>query len=877
MNNRYERVVQKYSKGYNEMKRFALAVSQALLLCSSSVLFCQVTPDTAQGITPYAEYVPGDIDNVNPVNGNLFLKIPLLSYPQRGGKLKLDYYIYYNDKQWQIGNLTVKPQAGVTTYTGNWQPGDPYSTAADSRMGAYVARDQYALMGTDSNNWTTTYPMSSGGYFDVTTTLNGYFVETPDGSKHYLGDSFVQSCYQVSATCPTFSSFVSEFYPATDASGWYPPLIGQSTNSGLSQVLDGNGIRYTGTVISDPNGNEITTSASGWTDTEGRTIQGSLSEPGVLSFPNSNGNQTLSLGTADLTPGIPSSVPSECPKGTTNARTWTVPASQSYGNGEATYYFCYTAVNYQTNFSLASVYPSTSFVYSISEASQSTGSLGQAQLLTAIVLPDGVSMYTFAYDSYLSLTQLGLPSGGTINYTWENLPFAPWTTTAPVSRALKTRTVLPQDSQPSQTWNYHWTLTPTSTGLQCPVYAIVTDPLGNDTEHLIATNCTLTSTGYLFHDLGTTYYAGCGPHDTSTDKVCAPATGTLMKTESYSTSVTSSGGAASGSPSYIPPGHLLANTTTTLTMPGSQGAIVSMVAESLAPAFDSCQVYTYPVTSPTQPENLPTLGGPAPSPTLAQQSNCFLTGQIASATNYDFGSPGSGTFGGTLSSTTTTYKWQSSPATYLASGLMNLASSRITYGAKQAWTAESYMCYDAYGNQTSTQRYPTQPTTSSCSTPPANAIISQTNYNSQGVVTSAIDPNGNTTSVTAFACDGSLPQSVTLPDGDKLAYTYDCNIGKVASVKNQNDLNNNTAGTVYTYNDSLGRVTSISYPDGGSSQVNYNSGSLPLNVTVTTATGEASGPSVTQTEYDGLARKIHTYVTDSISTGVTDTITSDTK
>lgn len=77
---------------------------------------CQETLDMAKGLSSYAEYVPSDIDNVNPVNGNLFLKIPLVSFPQRGGKLRLNYYIYYNDKQWQAG-LTpyTSPVTGAVT------------------------------------------------------------------------------------------------------------------------------------------------------------------------------------------------------------------------------------------------------------------------------------------------------------------------------------------------------------------------------------------------------------------------------------------------------------------------------------------------------------------------------------------------------------------------------------------------------------------------------------------------------------------------------------------------------------------------------------------------------------------------------------------
>src|ERR1035438_212154 len=107
----------------NYVKLHSLATMLAVALTSSSVI-CQVTPDMATGLSPYATYITSDIDNVNPVNGNIFLKIPLLSYPQKGGKLRLNYYIFYNDKQWQA-NLypVISPSNGeIGSIGGQWTP-----------------------------------------------------------------------------------------------------------------------------------------------------------------------------------------------------------------------------------------------------------------------------------------------------------------------------------------------------------------------------------------------------------------------------------------------------------------------------------------------------------------------------------------------------------------------------------------------------------------------------------------------------------------------------------------------------------------------------------------------------------------------------------
>ena len=41
------------------------------------------------------------MDAVNVATGNLFLHIPLVSFPQRGGKLHLDFKIYYSSPSYQ--------------------------------------------------------------------------------------------------------------------------------------------------------------------------------------------------------------------------------------------------------------------------------------------------------------------------------------------------------------------------------------------------------------------------------------------------------------------------------------------------------------------------------------------------------------------------------------------------------------------------------------------------------------------------------------------------------------------------------------------------------------------------------------------------------
>jgi hypothetical protein len=114
-------------------------LSLLLLASFASCAFSQTTPDMATGLSPYATYIPSEIDNINPANGNIFIKIPLLGYPQKGGKLRMNYYIYYNDKQWQA-NLTYNAQS--STVSGAWTPSGISlgSSLAPSPAGVYMWR-----------------------------------------------------------------------------------------------------------------------------------------------------------------------------------------------------------------------------------------------------------------------------------------------------------------------------------------------------------------------------------------------------------------------------------------------------------------------------------------------------------------------------------------------------------------------------------------------------------------------------------------------------------------------------------------------------------------------------------------------------------------
>jgi YD repeat-containing protein len=851
----------------------------ALLLTiglSSSRATCQVTPDMATGLSPYAVYNPSDLDNVNPTNGNIFLKIPLLSYPQKGGKLRLNYYIFYNDKQWQANLYAYMPPSlggGISGINGQWTPAgitQSQSMPTLSAFGVYVARDQFVAY---SLNLSATFSQTYGlaGYSDAYTETAQFLTNTattPDGATHYIGDGVVETvnCGPIVSGCPFAptqdNGYIINQYPATDASGYDqfghdPDGITYGTSSRFQ------GASLSNLAVTDPNGNQITASASGWTDTYNRLIPGTASNPGFEAFPNASNNFSP-LSMSDLIPGEPTSgVPSQCGSASA-ARAWMVPVSGSYENGTATYYLCYTYLNFQTAFDLSTVLPAQTYSYGVFEGSSSTG-MGQALLLTSVVLPDGNS-YTFTYDpQYLSLTSIGLPTGGSISYTWQNVLFYPYPyvnvgspgnwggMVTPVSRALLTRTVSPGDGQPAITTTYHWFITASSTGggqitdggVAFPAYSVVTDSNGNDTEYTLGGKDDGGTfwPSYVITAVGS--YAGCSPHDT----YCTGG-GTRLKSVSYALTPTTSGGASSTSPAFIPqvftvPPSKIVQTATHL--PTTTGDILSAVVNTLVPSYGSCTVYTYPVWGAS---SVPTMPSSTSSP-------CWSTGQFASTSMYDFGSPGSGNFGALLKTESTPYVWQST-STYLQANLLDLLNKDVITNGNGSWIAETDYGYDASpspsgarGNRTSVTPYVTS----------TSKVTSTAQYNSNGIVTLTADPNSNETSYSNFLCNGALPQTVAKAYGsstttpETTTYSYDCNTGKILTVQDPN-----LETTTYSYADPLSRVNGASYPDGGGASVNYSDvtspDTFPLTMTVTTITGETSaGPEVSTTTYDGLARK----------------------
>ena len=129
-------------------------------------------PDFSSGFTPYQSYHGGDIDSINTGTGSLNLHIPLISFPQRGGRLRLNFSINYNSSTVKRSYLGPEAQGYY-----QWSEVDtnyPSVTVVDDQD--YGLYQQKAC----TPNPPCTHPTQEVDYYF-------YAVTGPDGAQHVMG------------------------------------------------------------------------------------------------------------------------------------------------------------------------------------------------------------------------------------------------------------------------------------------------------------------------------------------------------------------------------------------------------------------------------------------------------------------------------------------------------------------------------------------------------------------------------------------------------------------------------------------------------------------------------------------------------------------
>lgn len=190
-------------------------------------LEAQETPSVDQGLKAYGSFHGADIDSIILTNRKLNLHIPLISYPQRGGRLHAGFFVSFGNPYFIKNTICIGFPTTCKTFYGPSTPGVQIKADFD------VTAESYLISG-----------------------VTHYLVRTPDGAAHNVENT-------------------SNGYVSLDATGFhYDP------NSNIA--IDRKGVQYFFSTsgpevyspgkIEDPSGNTITGTSTAWTDTLGRTL-----------------------------------------------------------------------------------------------------------------------------------------------------------------------------------------------------------------------------------------------------------------------------------------------------------------------------------------------------------------------------------------------------------------------------------------------------------------------------------------------------------------------------------------------------------------------------------------------------------------------------
>ena len=415
---------------YLRMMRWLLSLS--IIALSVQCAAAQDNPNFEIGLKPFGSYNMGNIDNVNLGNGSLGVDIPLISYPQRGGKLKLDLSLHYFNGA-ATGQDVCYPPYGCYFFWG-------FSQAALSLI------DKGAVF--------------ESGYLPGHPPDPTLVIAEPDGATHLVGalTGATNLLESVDGTAyrGVWNPNTGYYTSITDSQGTIYQPGTQYCYYGFPGANTSLGFESCELSREDANGNQISfSSATGWVDTTGRTISMPSESTNSSNFTGCTGAQPVSFVVLWNPPGI-------------NGGTYPLK-------------FCFFTASYPQvtvgvsyNQQGQPIYQYNPYNTSLSE-------------LESIVLPNNTT-WTFDYvslnvyptspdpEDLPTLSQITFPTGGTLSYTWTTSMECP-TGGSPINFAVASRTMNPNDGlTPASTWSYGYG---TSGGNPTVGTNTITDPVGN--------------------------------------------------------------------------------------------------------------------------------------------------------------------------------------------------------------------------------------------------------------------------------------------------------------------------------------------------------------------------------------------------------------
>ncbi len=820
-----------------------------LMLSFLGAAGAQTNPNLETGFHNFGSYQGGEVDVVNLVHGDVHFKIPIMSYPQRGGKLEAEHYFEDTGKKWGVQVIQTRPASGIgfnTTY--RWVlGGSPQITPTSFPV---VGRKRTVTTDQAGN---------------VSTGTDNYWVWTPDGSTHLLdGSRTDQPASTASTTMLVVDTsgfqYILTFGKKTDQSDdsavlvdrkgthyYYPKIsvLGGTTSNtgtlqgvffkpeqpseGTSTVTVHNDVAFPTTVV-DANGNTATPimpTAGPGIDTMGRPVVGDLITTAIAStndFSNCPTTPTIASATIESYPGP-------------NGQTYPVK-------------YCYATVNVATNFSQ----PTNGVnVVQFPNWLPPGSTLATPSVIVGIVLPDKTS-WAIQYDSYLNITSLTYPTGAVVNYAWQeiDIPFCNDGSSTPVSRAVQSRTVTQNGK--TYTWTYSWGVRQ-SDGT---ITNVVTDPNGNDTAHVmspIAVPCG-------FYETQTRSYQGSQSKGTLLKTVVTHYTGVVGNLNFVATNV-------------VPD-------TITTTLPSGKVSQITRQYDTGIPSTvqNPSGVTTFAnVTLETATD----WGQGSPGPVIKQTATTYQwqadsTGQYLNAGLLDLPASVivSNGAGCALSETDYTYD----EAAYLTHYTGTLPTG--TFGAAPS---------PVRGNPTSVTRWLAPSGSCSSNLKSGAAVVSHTNWYDTGEVYQQIDPlNNATTHSYDQAYAGAYSTQTCNPLSQCVSGTYDFNTGLLTSLTDANattqasgtSLGDAAHTTQYAY-DGMGRMQTATFPPdpgngGAQAQTSFNYTPARVSPSFTPFTVQrhkSITPNLTDsstTLFDGLGRPYQSQHTLPNGTALVDTV-----
>lgn len=646
----------------------------------------QTAPNYENGWKPYGSYDGSRLDTVNLMNGNLMLHAPLLpDIPQRGAAA-VGETLYITSKDWQA--VCTPSSNSPTGLMCQWQRG---GTGV-----SILTTPAITVHRTLDKEYT-------GGEGITTYAAYGYTITAPDGSTHIMHgvagtedssgiptkyDSIDLTGYHLEMSNPNSNGVMTTFTIADRQGNQYQGVFDQQQPCGRAQtnrfptagkyepMIDDSpiGDQYCSqngyaTLFTDHNGNQM--SLRGLTNPTVDTLSRQM--PLFVSGPTFD--PTDSSGCSSAHPFVSSGV-----------YYYNAPDGSLRSIKQ-----CTSQINVHTAFN--QYYGNTP----ISEYDSSIS--GAAYAITTIILADGTK-WTFDYDTYGELAYVGLPTGGSITYTWTTINFANCSGSAtPVSRAVATRTLNDGQGHTYQ-WNYSW-----GTLANGSLTNVATDPLGNDTVYVFTQQAAP----------GTPFDGSCNLYETSSTayKGAQSANHPLQRVDTtYTTTAIAEDSSGSGG--------------------GLGNVFATDIVTTVYPSGRVKKVHKDPDTG---------LGAGLP-----------IFGNVKKELEYDWGQ---GQPGPLLRETDTTYQWEINSA-YLTAHLLDLPASVVIKDASGNRAAETDYSYDEASYLTAANistQHVSPPygvrgnlTTTSHWINTSNSFIAgHTNWYDTGEAYQAIDPLGHTT------------------------------------------------------------------------------------------------------------------------------------